>query len=132
MFYFPFIFIITIPRTPTKLKDVGIFKAATEVFGVLLNDGFAFKRLFGSERGAFRDAYFDAIFLSFSDTLTDTAMEVGDFFFGLVEGGFDLFFGKSHHKVIDKLYVAFEERIDCSITGCDINTKKVILGRVED
>ena len=31
-FYFSLILIITIPRTTAELKDVGVFKATTEVF----------------------------------------------------------------------------------------------------
>ena len=43
------ILIIAIPRAAAELKDIGIFKAAAEVFGMLLNDGFAFNRFLGGE-----------------------------------------------------------------------------------
>ena len=48
-FDFSFILIITIPRAAAELTDVGIFKAATKVFGMLLNDSFALERFLGCE-----------------------------------------------------------------------------------
>ena len=42
------ILIIAIPRATAKFDDVGIFESATEVFGVLLDDGFALNRLLSS------------------------------------------------------------------------------------
>ena len=95
VFRFLLILIITIPRAATKFDDVGILKTTTKVFGMFFNDGFARKGLLGRERSAFREANLSAVLLGFPDTLANTAMKVGDFFFSLVEGGFDLFFGKS-------------------------------------
>jgi len=42
------IFIITIPRAATQFQDVGIFKSATEDFGMLLDDCFAVDGFLGS------------------------------------------------------------------------------------
>ena len=37
----PLIFIVAIPRAAAKFNDISIFKAATKVFAMLLNDSFA-------------------------------------------------------------------------------------------
>ena len=132
IFYLSLILIITIPRATAEFDDVRIFKCSTKVFGVLLDNGFASNRFLGGEHCTFRKTYLDTILLCFSHTLADTTMKISDFFLGLLEGGFDLFFGKCHHEVVDEFYITLKERIDCSITGGYINTKKIILGRVED
>lgn len=40
-------------RAAAKLNDIGIFKDATEVFGMLLDDSFALQRFLGGERSSF-------------------------------------------------------------------------------
>ena len=52
-FDLPLILIITIPRAAAELDDVGIFKASTEVLGVLLDNGFALNGFLGREGSAF-------------------------------------------------------------------------------
>lgn len=44
------ILIITIPRTPAQLYNIGIFECAAEVFGMLLDDSLTLNRLFGGKR----------------------------------------------------------------------------------
>lgn len=60
---FFFILIIAIPRTAAELKDVGFLKAATEVFGVLLDDSFALDGFLGGVYEILRDEKTDIVLI---------------------------------------------------------------------
>lgn len=84
---------------------------------MFFDNSFAVDGLLSGEGGAFGETNLSSVLLGFSDALAYTRVKVGNFFFGLVKGGFDLFFCKCHHKVVDGFYVALKESIDCSIAG---------------
>ena len=69
---FSLILIVAIPRTTTKLDDIGIFKRAAEVLGMFLDNGFAMERFLSGKGSAFRQTYLGAILLCFSHSLTNT------------------------------------------------------------
>ena len=70
-FDFFFVFIIAVSGTSTELNDIRIFKAAAEVFRVLLDNSFAIDRLLSYKGSAFRNANLGSILFGFSDTLAD-------------------------------------------------------------
>ena len=69
---FSLILIVAIPRAAAGLDDIGIFKRAAEVLGVLPDDCFALKQFLGRKGSAFRTTYLGAILLCFSHSLTNT------------------------------------------------------------
>jgi len=68
------ILVITIPRTTTKLDNVGVFKASTKVFRVLPNDSHTLKCFLSGKGGSLRKTNLDTILLGFLHALADTAM----------------------------------------------------------
>jgi len=55
-------------------------------------------------------------------------MKIDNLFFRLLKGRFDLRLGKSHHKVVYELDIAFEEIIDCSITCFNRDAQHIAFG----